>query len=365
MTISRRQFLTFAGAGLLAACAPNVPDLGLGGGCSPNASEAASAIPPEALAAYQRVGAQTGIPWTLLAGIGHIESGHSTGRSVFGPELDGGPGIRAIPATPYGTSLHGNARWEQAVGMMQFLPSTARPYVERGLVSDPRDYQDSVALAGAYLIDVGVLENERAALLRYNNSQQYVDDVIAAAESYADGGAQAVDCSQTAIQTAGVTGSAAAVLAHAEAGRMLLDERNLSDVRNPALDSRVLAIMEALLGQLGRGGSFAVSVIKTGHYKCIGGGNGGANGQCGPRGVSNHWEWRAVDVWQLNGERVSADNGTARGIVQWLDAMRGPLRPDEVGGPFRDLTDSPGWFSDANHRNHLHIGWNLTPRAVT
>jgi len=360
MTISRRQFLTFAAAGLVTACAPAVPDLGLGRACAPGASPEAGDIPPQVLAEYQRVGAETGIPWTLLAGIGHIESGHDPDPKLVGPELDGAPGVMAIPATSYGTSLHGNDRWEQAVGMMQFLPSTARPYVESGLVDDPRDFRDSVTLAGAYLLEVGVLANERSALLRYNNSQQYVDDVLAAAERYADGGAQAVDCSQQLIDTAGVTGSASAVLGLAEAGRITLDDRNISDVRNPALDSRVLAIMEAIAARH----AFAVSVIKTGHYKCIGGGNGGASGTCGPRGVSNHWEWRAVDIWQLDGVGVSRTNRDARAIVQWLDGMSGPLRPDEVGGPFADLTGSPGWFHDSNHLRHLHIGWNVVPRAV-
>ena len=45
----------------------------------PPASHAAAAIPAAYLAAYQEAGAQYGIPWTVLAGIGEAESDH--GRS--------------------------------------------------------------------------------------------------------------------------------------------------------------------------------------------------------------------------------------------------------------------------------------------
>jgi len=50
------------------------------------------------------------IPWTLLAGIGSVESAHG--------------GNIAIPASPEGRRLDGDPRWDHAVGPMQFIPPT-------------------------------------------------------------------------------------------------------------------------------------------------------------------------------------------------------------------------------------------------
>ena len=72
------------------------------------------------------------IPWTLLAGIGSVESAHggslrpdgTTTRRILGPPLDGSGGNIAIPASPEGRRLDGDPRWDHAVGPMQFIPST-------------------------------------------------------------------------------------------------------------------------------------------------------------------------------------------------------------------------------------------------
>src|SRR6202046_3276080 len=65
----------------------------------PPASTAAAAIPAAYLADYQRAGAEFGIPWTVLAGIGEVES--DQGRS-------GAPGV------------HSGANPAGAAGPMQF-----------------------------------------------------------------------------------------------------------------------------------------------------------------------------------------------------------------------------------------------------
>jgi len=353
-TMSRRGFLLGAAAVALSGCLPDpTPSFGWGAWCNPEPGTNADEIPAPILAAYRDVAEEYGIPWTLLAGVGWIESRHTP--DVRGPALDGGPGIRAIPATPYGVSLHGDGQWERAVGMMQFLPSTFAIYRDRGIVSDPYNPRDSVTAAAAYLVDGGAPGDMRGALLRYNNSAQYVQDVLDAAARYDADGATPVDCALPQnIDLTGVTGSAATIAGLAASGRIVLDDRNRRDIVHPSMDPRVLAIMEAIAAQH----SFAVSVIKEGHYMCIGGGDG----PCGPRGVSNHWYYRAVDIYMLDGVNVSTANQDARRLVHWLHDLTGPLRPDEVGGPFTDLTASPGWFSDANHQRHLHIGWNETPR---
>jgi len=353
-TISRRGFLVGAGSLLLAGCLPDGPDPSTWGSwCSPEPSAAAGEIPAPLLDTYQQVGAEYGLPWSLLAAIGYIESRHTP--DAIGPPLDGGPNVRAIPASAYGIGLHGDRRWERAVGMMQFLPGTFATYRDRGIVEDPRDPADAVTAAAAYLTDSGAPEDLRGALLRYNNSTKYVQDVLDAAARYDVDGAIPTDCAMPHyVDLADLSADPAAIIAAAEAGHIGLDDRNRRDVLHPSTDPRVLAIM-ALIGQQH---SFDVSVMREGHYKCIGGGNG----TCGPRGVSNHWYGRAVDIHTLDGVRVSRSNQAAHALVGQLHDMAGPLRPDEVGGPFGTYTSSPGWFTDANHQGHLHIGWNEQPR---
>jgi hypothetical protein len=68
-----------AGAGILGQAASACQT-------QPAASTAAATIPAAYLADYQKAGAEYGIPWTVLAGIGEVESDH--GRS-------GAPGVHS------------------------------------------------------------------------------------------------------------------------------------------------------------------------------------------------------------------------------------------------------------------------------
>jgi hypothetical protein len=87
------------------------------------------------------------------------------------------------------------------------------------------------------------------------------------------------------------------------------------------MDDRVIRILHTLAQQH----RFAVSVAKTGHSRCVGGGH-----QCPDDEGSNHSRYRALD---------------------------GQLQSDEVGSPFPQWTHLPGWFSDNNHDGHIHIGY--------
>ena len=71
---------------------------GGGGGCTPGSSgsvtqpgvsaAAANSIPADYLKWYRHVGAQFSVPWTVLAGIGKVESDH--GRTPL-------PGVHSTP----------------------------------------------------------------------------------------------------------------------------------------------------------------------------------------------------------------------------------------------------------------------------
>ncbi|WP_160050074.1 bifunctional lytic transglycosylase/C40 family peptidase [Nocardiopsis sp. FR4] len=151
-----------------------------------------------------------GMTWPVLAGIGKVESGHADGSEVsssgrvdpliLGPRLDGsGAGGNT---TPHGDSdegaWDGDDGFDRAVGPMQFIPAT---WASHGLdasgdgVADPHNVFDAAWSAAVYLCvsdpgaggvdfnDEGDLEE---ALLRYNRSESYVEEVREHIRHYAE-----------------------------------------------------------------------------------------------------------------------------------------------------------------------------------
>jgi membrane-bound lytic murein transglycosylase B len=169
---------------------------------------AATGIPAPALRAYARAqladAGGCGVGWTTLAGIGWVESRHGTlggrtladdGRSsspILGPALDGHGAFAAIRSSPVSRAWHGDPEWEHAVGPMQFLPGTWAVWAADGDGDgrrDPLDLDDAAAGAARYLCagghDLSSGSGWAAAVLTYNHARVYVDDVYAAAASYA------------------------------------------------------------------------------------------------------------------------------------------------------------------------------------
>ena len=165
-------------------------------------------IPMMALNAYQnaeRMMASAfpgcGISWNLLAGIGRIESMHANGgatdaagsavRPIYGPKLDGTlPGNETIELSR-STSRVVYAR---AMGPMQFLPGTWSRYASDGNGDGKADVQnvfDSTLAAARYLCSGGLNLRDQSqvmsAILRYNNSMAYAQNVLGWAAAYATG----------------------------------------------------------------------------------------------------------------------------------------------------------------------------------
>ncbi len=134
---------------------------------------ALSSIPPDYLLLYQQA-ARTcpGLDWTVLAGIGKVETDH--GQS-------GLPGV------------HSGANSAGAEGPMQFLPATfaeySLPVPAGGGANPPSPYDpvDAIYATARMLCAHGAGNGQdlHAAIYAYNHTEAYVAAVLAAAQSYA------------------------------------------------------------------------------------------------------------------------------------------------------------------------------------
>ncbi len=145
-----------------------------------------------------------GISWTVIAGIGRVESTHANNgkaddlgqllEPILGPRLDGSLAGNNVIADTDGGALDGDPNFDRAVGPMQFLPETWNHYHADGNgdgVSDPQNLYDAALATGDYLCDDGLnlrdLGQTTKAILRYNNSMAYVANVLAWSTGYATG----------------------------------------------------------------------------------------------------------------------------------------------------------------------------------
>ncbi|MHB8313650.1 MAG: C40 family peptidase [Candidatus Dormibacteria bacterium] len=150
----------------------------LGGGTAPSAT-ATSSIPAAMLALYQQAATTCpGLPWTVLAAIGTIES--DNGQSTL-------PGVQS------GVNSAG------AEGDMQELASTFAEYdqpVPPGGANPPSPYDptDAVYAAARMLCANGAANgaNLSAAVFQYNHASWYVNEVLALAQTYGQTQAQTV-----------------------------------------------------------------------------------------------------------------------------------------------------------------------------
>jgi hypothetical protein len=170
-------------------------------------------IPALTLRAYREASAWVAgydpdcrLPWTVLAGIGRIESNHglfggaatrfsaagAVSPRITGPPLDG-RGVAAIPDSD-GGRWDGDMVWDRAVGPMQFIPGTWRSLGRDGngdQVADPNNLFDAAVSAAGYLcLSGGDLTDParlRQAVYSYNHSWAYVDAVLGWARLYQGG----------------------------------------------------------------------------------------------------------------------------------------------------------------------------------
>lgn len=264
-------------------------------------------IPEPMLSLYQEAASTCpGLPWPVLAAVGRNETDH--GRSA----------------------------WESSAGArgpMQFLPGTWETYgvdADGDGVRNLESPSDAVYGAARLLCANGGGEPAtlRDALWRYNNASWYVEAVLADAVRYGE-----VDGSPATAAPGELLSSP----------RLVLTDRARDDLASGVVDPRVVV----LIGAMTATHTIGVSVFKTGHSTLVE----------GTERVSNHFVGRAVDIYLVDGEAVSTSSPATAALVQWLRSLEGTVRPSEVGQPFVSVV-GPGFFSDAAHQDHIHVGFD-------
>ncbi len=116
-----------------------------------------------------------------------------------------------------------------------------------------------------------------------------------------------------------------------------------SDIERGLVDPRILQI---LLLAAGRHTLSSVGPLVSGHSYYV----------AGTDRPSNHAFGRAVDIPVVDGEAVSVANLPALELTRFLGALAPPLRPDELGAPWKLDFGGLSTFTK-NHGDHIHVGF--------
>jgi hypothetical protein len=309
-------------------------------------------IPPLLLDHYRLASLSCpGLPWTVVAGIGKVESDHGRfgGASmavngdisppIVGPVLDGTtPGTRPIPLAG-GSPWHDHPRYDRALGPMQFLTDTFVRFGTDGNgdgTLSPHNAVDAIHSAVAYLCGPdGELTDLTDAIFKYNRSEVYVTQVLDLASRY----------------------GVAPIFAGADPGALIghpnvtMGPAQRTDLAAGLIDPQLVAILLSLAQEH----RITISSLQTGHSLCV-----ARTGTYPTCTVSRHASGRGADISRFDGAPVTDANRAARNqVLAWhaMDRTENFLRPWTVGHPFGDLAgDAPGSFNDGDHEDHLHLG---------
>lgn len=288
-----------------------------GTGFSQPSPDALADIPADRLALYQQAGLAYDLPWELLAAIGKVECDH---------------GRHPDPSC----HKRGAVNAAGAGGPMQFLAATWDAHgidADADGTADRWNPADAIYGAANYLRASGAPQDIPAAVYAYNHSSDYVDQVLTWAERYQATALNTVSDSSLLAET---------ILTNP---RIHLRPEAKADVRAGRIDPRVLTALLWIAQAYELDG---VGPFISGHALYVRGTNQ----------ISNHAFGRAVDIGAVNGAAVSRENQAARSLALALSTLPASLRPDEIGSPFPKLSSLAGFFSDADHQDHIHLGWS-------
>jgi hypothetical protein len=280
-------------------------------------------IPPRYMQLYQAAAARYRLPWELLAAVGKVECDH--GRLPH-------PSCRRDGAENYAG----------AGGPMQFLAATWTAYgvdADRDGHTDRWNPADAIFGAANYLRSSGAPGDLQRAIYAYNHSGYYVHQVTTLMEQYRR------EASATP-PGGGVDLGDGVALAHAVLSnpRIELPADAVLDVRSGRVDPRLLAALLALSERFTLGG---VGPFVAGHSKYV----------AGTSVLSNHAGGRAVDIGAVDGQLVRASSPATRHLVMASASLPASIRPTEIGSPFA-LTGCGACFADADHQDHVHLGFD-------
>jgi hypothetical protein len=317
--------------------------LGVQANASLACSSGAEAIPTSYLSLYKSWGAVAGVPWTLLAAVGSVESGHGSNPAALVPHDRGVLGPMQFQAGSNRLAKKQDRSGDQGFGGTWALWRTASghpPY----RMDDP---DDEIAAAAAKLRnDAGPALDWTRALYRYNALGAYVSSVLKREQHYrlgtcSPGGSSTLSPSQP--ESDATTEPAASVATLLDSSSLELAPGAASDLRNGIVDSRLVALLQWITERH----SIVISEFRTGHPKFVAGTNK----------VSNNWYGRATTITWVDGEAVSPGSAAAR--VLWQELRRAPaaIRPTEIGAPWADPAN-PRYYSGADARSLIHIGFD-------
>lgn len=272
--------------------------------------DALADIPGNMLSLYESAATLCpGLSWTVLAGIGKIESNHD--RSTA-------PGVQI------------GANYAGAEGPMQFEPGTWVRYGD-GVPQDVYNPVFAVPAAARLLCANGAIADLPGALFAYNHALWYVAEVLSQAAAYGTTAAAGVTNTVTAETSA---------LQLLNNPQVTLSPEARQDLASGIIDQRVIDFLNwASLSH-----TITVSVLKTGHTQYVEGTNR----------VSNHFYGRAADIAAVDGVPVSLNDPAAQAFALQINSLTSG-RPDEVGTPWTALDTLPGYFQETP--DHIHVGW--------
>jgi cell wall-associated NlpC family hydrolase len=224
---------------------------GVGGNCGSTganavqpgvSTEAANSIPSDYLKWFQRVGLQYNVPWTILAGIGKVES--DDGRTTLPGVTSGSNAFGAAGPMQIGIGGASGRTWG---GTAVHKASVAVPGVATDEDGDGIDsvYDPADAIAGAakYLVAHGVQQNAASAVFAYNHADWYVQEVLNWASTYAAGGFTVAQVNQAG-------GNTAKVAAAGTGGQSCTENGQLASFVAPnALVSDAVSYAESQIGK--------------------------------------------------------------------------------------------------------------------
>lgn len=266
--------------------------------------EALAGIPGPFLSLYQQAATVFAVPTELLAAVGKVECDHGRG-DCYHPNRAG------------------------AEGPMQFLPATFAAYSWASGATAPSPYnpRDAIFAAAAKLAHDGIDQDPAGAIYSYNHATWYIALVTAWATAYGY-----------------LPSGSLAALAVLNHPNLSLRPEAATDARSGNVDARVLAVL-LMLATTHR--LQAVGPFISGHSYNV----------AGSTRPSNHAFGRAADLPVVDGTPVSSSNASARTIAELISHLPSPLRPDELGSPWRFSLAGMRTFTQGHH-DHIHYGYD-------